>query len=213
MLRLLLLAAGALVAQSLERDLQPIFRKHCYGCHAASVKMGSLDVETYDGLMRGGNQGTILVPGKPAESRLYLTLAGKLDPAMPMGGDRLPAADLETIRKWIEAGARPDPTALAWRGGVIAVGWGGEVRILSEKGAILRRFPAQVGTVRTVSLSADGKLVAAAGPHVLRVFDTVTGREVMSADLDSPVQAAVSPDGSRRAVLLPDGSVKIEEIQ
>lgn len=213
MLRLLLLAAGALGAQSLERDLQPIFRKHCYGCHAANVKMGSLDVETYDGLMRGGNQGTILVPGKPAESRLYLTLAGKLDPAMPMGGERLPAADLEKIRKWIETGARPDPTAIAWRGGVIAAGWGGEVRILDEKGMILRRFPAQVGTVRTVALSTDGKWVAAVGPHVLRVFETATGREAMSADLDSASPVAVSPDGARRAVLLPDGSVKIEGIR
>ena len=88
-----LLAVSVLAGQSFDRDLQPVFRQHCYACHAANVKMGSLDVETMDGLLRGGNRGTIIVPGKSAESRLYLTLTGALEPVMPMGEDKLILAD------------------------------------------------------------------------------------------------------------------------
>ena len=83
-----LLAAGVLAGQSFERDVQPVFRKHCYGCHAANVKIGSLDVQTYEGILRGGNQGTIVVPGRAEESRLYLTLTGAMEPVMPRATSR-----------------------------------------------------------------------------------------------------------------------------
>ena len=56
-----------------------------------NVDAGQL-ATAYEGVQRGGNQGTILVPGKAAESRLYLTLTGAMEPVMPMGAARLPAA-------------------------------------------------------------------------------------------------------------------------
>src|SRR5258708_24504306 len=105
---LLALAAGTLGAQSFNNDLQPIFRKYCLGCHAAGVKMGSLDLETHEGIMRGGNQGTIVVPGKSDDSRLYLTVAGKLKPSMPMDGRTLPAGELDIIKGWIDHGPKAE---------------------------------------------------------------------------------------------------------
>ena len=42
-----------------------------------------------------------------AESRLYLMITGKVAPAMPLSGKPLAAGDIETIRKWIDAGAKP----------------------------------------------------------------------------------------------------------
>src|SRR3954466_9585759 len=94
-----------LAAQDFSKDVAPIFAANCIGCHASGVKMGSLDLDTMEGIRTGGNNGTILVPGKSAESRLYLMISGKMAPAMPLSGKTLAAGDVETIRKWIDAGA------------------------------------------------------------------------------------------------------------
>ena len=207
-----LFAATVLAGQGFERDLQPVFRKHCYGCHAATVTIGSLDVETHEGIMRGGNQGPIVVPGKAAESRLYLTLTGAMEPFMPMGAKRLSSPELEVVRKWIDAGARPDPGGLVWRGGVLAMGWGGEVRVLDETGRLVRKFSAHVGTVRGVWLSTDGRLVGVSGSSGSRVYEVETGRVAAAKEKEfvtAPV--ALSPDGRRRAVLQDDGSVRFYE--
>ena len=104
----MVLAALPIAAQTFSKDIAPIFARQCIGCHAATVKMGSLDLDTEEGIRRGGNHGTILVPGKSASSRLYLMIAGKATPAMPMSGQTLPAQDIETIRRWIDAGAKFD---------------------------------------------------------------------------------------------------------
>jgi len=207
----ILLTVCVAAGQGFERDLQPIFRKHCYGCHAATVKMGSLDIETHEGVMRGGNQGTIVVPGKAGESRLYLTLTGAMEPLMPMGGKRLSAAELDVVKRWIDAGARPDPGGLVWRGGVLAAGWGGEIRVMDEQGKLLRKLPANVGTIRGVWLSDDGRLVGAVGGGE-RVFRVATGAVAEAAGMSFAMgREARSPDGRRRAVLQEDGSVRFYE--
>ena len=207
-----LFAATVLAGQGFERDLQPVFRKHCYGCHAATVKIGSLDVETHEGIMRGGNQGPIVVPGKAAESRLYLTLTGAMEPFMPMGAKRLGSSELEAVRKWIDAGARPDPGGLVWRGGVLAMGWGGEMRVLDETGRLVRTFSTHVGTVRGVWLSADGRLVGVSGSGGSRVYEVETGRVAAAKEMEFvTATVALSPDGRRRAVLQEDGSVRFYE--
>jgi WD40 repeat protein len=207
-----LLTVGIVAGQGFERDLQPVLRRHCYACHAAGVRMGSLDVETHEGLMRGGNQGPIVVPGNAAESRLYLTLTGAMEPFMPMGGKRLSPSELAIVKRWIDTGARPDPGGLVWRGRVLAVGWGGDVRILDESGTLIRKLSAHVGTVRGVWLSPDGQLVGAQGSAIARVYEVATGKESAPEDMEfQTAGVALSPDGRRRAVLQEDGSVRFYE--
>jgi WD40 repeat protein len=112
-MRLLLTYAFAVLiasAQNYVRDVYPIWEKHCLGCHASGTKMGSLDIETWEGIQRGGNHGTILVPGDIKASRLYTMLVGETKPAMPMDGQVLSAGEIEVVRKWIASGATP-PTA------------------------------------------------------------------------------------------------------
>src|SRR4051794_34756580 len=102
----LVLLPTALLAQEFSKDIAPIFAANCIGCHAANVKLGSLDLDTMEGIRTGGNHGTILVPGKAEESRLYLMVAGKALPAMPLSGKALAAGGIEPIRKWIDGGAK-----------------------------------------------------------------------------------------------------------
>jgi WD40 repeat protein len=110
---LLLLAVSAAHAQQLPsfaKDIAPLFTARCAGCHAATVKMGSLDTDSYESLMRGGTHGAVVVPGKSSESRLVQMMTGKLTPLMPMDGTQLAAAQIEMVKRWIDAGA-PGPTA------------------------------------------------------------------------------------------------------
>jgi WD40 repeat protein len=188
---LLFLIAVSAQAQSFTKDVAPIFAKNCSGCHAASVKMGSLDLETWEGIQTGGNHGTILVPGKSGESRLYTMLTGESKPLMPMGGPKLAEGEIEAVRKWIDSGAKPpapgeEPVksaeaapsikpkaalkpqifALDYRpdGKLIAAGGYKEVRLLDPaNGKALATLSGHVETVRSVAFSKDGKLLAAAG--------------------------------------------------
>jgi hypothetical protein len=89
------------------KDVYPIWVEHCFGCHAAGVNMGSLDLENWEGVLRGGNTGPIIVPGKSAESRLYRLLTAQDSPAMPMDGKVLPKPLIEKVRRWIDEGAKP----------------------------------------------------------------------------------------------------------
>jgi hypothetical protein len=93
------LSAWSLTAAPTYKDVSSIFAARCYGCHAAAVKMGSLNLQTWDGFQEGGTHGKIVVPGKSGESRLYLLITGKEMPAMPMDGSKLSPEQIETIRK------------------------------------------------------------------------------------------------------------------
>jgi len=93
-------------AQEYARDIHPIWKKYCFSCHFTGVKMGGLELGTYEELMRGGNTGQDIVARQSSESRLFLMLTEKYQPYMPLGGTRLTAGELEAIRSWIDAGAK-----------------------------------------------------------------------------------------------------------
>ena len=104
------LACALLPAQdapSFAKDVAPIFNSSCAGCHGANVRMGSLSLDTYDAVEKGGTHGKVIEPGKSGESRLYLMITGKLAPKMPLSGNALAEGDIEIIKKWIDAGAKP----------------------------------------------------------------------------------------------------------
>jgi hypothetical protein len=76
--------------------------------------MSGLDLRRREDLLKGGKRGPAIVPGKSAESLLYRAIAQNDELKMPPGKAPLPAADLETIREWIDAGAAwPTPTSAA----------------------------------------------------------------------------------------------------
>jgi WD40 repeat protein len=176
---------------SFAKDVAPILASNCAGCHAAGVKMGSLDLDSFEGLQKGGHHGEVITPGKSDESRLYLMITGKMTPAMPLTGKKLAEGEIETIRKWIDAGARPPAAgeivakrapvipdvkplvavkpligALAYSpdGTLLALGEFKEVRLVEPgSGKVVGTLPGEAEDVRAVAFSPDGKLLAAAG--------------------------------------------------
>jgi len=176
---------------SFAKDVAPIFAANCAGCHAAAVKMGSLDLDTFSGLQKGGHSGAVIVAGKSGESLLYLRITGAVTPAMPLNGKTLAAGEIEIIRHWIDAGAPPPApgeavaervaaipdiqprqpvkpliSALAFSpdGKLLALGSFKEVRLVEpQTGRLVATLPGEAEDVRAVAFSPDGKLLAAAG--------------------------------------------------
>lgn len=90
-----------------------IFSEHCLDCHAAQEPEGKLVMETFETLMKGGESGAVLKPGRSAESLIVKLVEGTLTKdgkkwIMPPGKrKKLPADAIATIKGWIDAGAPP----------------------------------------------------------------------------------------------------------
>jgi hypothetical protein len=50
--------------------VQPVLEANCVGCHNPDKTKGELLMHTLDGLMKGGENGAAVVPGKPDESAI-----------------------------------------------------------------------------------------------------------------------------------------------
>src|SRR3954466_10313543 len=86
------------------RDVQPIFREHCYGCHGPELQMNGFRLDRRTDAIRGGQQ-TNIGPGNADGSRLYQRLAGaKLGARMPPAGPR-PDEQVSVIKQGIDQGA------------------------------------------------------------------------------------------------------------
>jgi hypothetical protein len=104
---LISLAAPAPAAPPVEfnRDVRPILADRCFPCHGpdAGHRKAGLRLDTAEGAR------SVLAPGKPADSELYLRIsrqkgAGKMPPKK--SGKDLSAAEVALLGRWIEEGAR-----------------------------------------------------------------------------------------------------------
>lgn len=88
--------------------VQPIFQANCYRCHAGLNHRGGLHLDSPAGILHGGKDGVVIVPGHPDQS-LMVSLIRHEGPAgdpMPMPPkSKLSDSDIATITEWIQAGA------------------------------------------------------------------------------------------------------------
>jgi hypothetical protein len=93
-----------------EAKIRPVLVAKCYGCHASTLSspQSGLALDTKAGVLKGGDGGPVIVPGKPADSRL-LTALRYTDPdlQMPPTG-KLSDSVIADFETWIASGA-PDP--------------------------------------------------------------------------------------------------------
>jgi mono/diheme cytochrome c family protein len=109
---------GGADAEAFERRVRPLFVEHCTGCHGAEKQEAGLRLDSREALLKGGETGPALVPGKPEESLLLAALRHREPaPKMPRKKPALPAATIEDVRQWIAAGAPWPGTAVAVSGG------------------------------------------------------------------------------------------------
>lgn len=107
---LLLPAFAHAATLTFEKDVRPILKTHCFHCHGEDNETkGGLDTRLARLLIKGGEHGAAIVPGKPAESRLVSFVK---DGKMPKGKAHLTAAQIATIEQWVAQGAvttKPEP--------------------------------------------------------------------------------------------------------
>jgi hypothetical protein len=90
---------------SFEEQVSAVFKNRCNGCHNADKQKGGLNLETYGTAMQGGGSGKVIEPGDLSSSTLYQLVTHQDEPTMPPNAPKIPEAELELIRRWIEGGA------------------------------------------------------------------------------------------------------------
>jgi len=91
------------------RDIQPILESRCLECHNPDKVKGELLMHTAEALLKGGDSGAGIVPGKPEASEILkrVVLAADHDDVMPpkKSGAPLTAQQSQALKQWITEGA------------------------------------------------------------------------------------------------------------
>ncbi len=94
------------------RDVQPIFQQHCYECHGETKQKSGLRLDVKEAAFKGGdNYGIDIVSGKAMDSPLIELVTSNEDSEVmpPKDKPRLSAAEIDTLTRWINNGAKwPD---------------------------------------------------------------------------------------------------------
>ncbi len=88
--------------------IAPFFAARCASCHGPTKHKGDLRLDSRAGLLAGGEDGAVLVPGDPAASLLFqrASLPLEHEDHMPPEGKPQPTpAELAALEAWIAAGA------------------------------------------------------------------------------------------------------------
>jgi hypothetical protein len=95
------------------RGVRPIFEQHCVKCHGPEKQKGGLRFDVKEGAFKAGESGERpILPRNASGSRLIKLVSSlKDDEWMPPKGERLAAAEIDVLRRWIDAGANWPETA------------------------------------------------------------------------------------------------------
>jgi mono/diheme cytochrome c family protein len=83
--------------------VKTVFQTNCVRCHSDPAK-GGLRLDSYAAILKGGDDGAVVVKGDPAKSMLIQAVQRTGDLVMPPKTP-LPEADVDTLMAWIKAGA------------------------------------------------------------------------------------------------------------
>ena len=174
---------------SFHQDIDPIFSRHCYGCHQGAKQLGSYVMTNFDELLRGGeSEIPAIVPGQPDDSYLVEQIT-PIDGHAEMPNEPFPALskiEIDLVRRWIAEGAINDSPS---------------------KGKTYTRDnpPPYVSApaVPSIDTSPDGKLIAIAGNHEILLLNAENGQiQTRLIGLSPRINTvSFSPDGSKVAAL------------
>jgi WD40 repeat protein len=136
------------------RDVMPILETNCLRCHNTAKQEGGLLLESFDDLMKGGDDGSPIAAGDAEGSALIRQVEGRAKPKMPPKSDLRPE-DIATLRAWIAAGAKYTPSR----------------RVpLDEKVPAIAQTASLLAEIPSVAFSPDGKELVAAGYKEVKRF-------------------------------------------
>jgi uncharacterized membrane protein len=91
-----------------EAVISPILDNRCIVCHGPKKSKAGLRLDSFAGLMRGGDDGDVIVPGDSAHSPMVQRPMLPLDDddhMPPEGKPQLTADEIALLKWWVDAGA------------------------------------------------------------------------------------------------------------
>lgn len=175
-------AATRAAEPSYVRDVQPLMRKYCGGCHNEVDQSGDFSVASFEKLLKGTPDGAVVTPGNAADSRLLQLIKGTDEPRMPPEEEAQPTeAEIAKIEAWIAAGAKNDASS---------------VPLSEQLAAPMLAADPRASNYVTALIDVSDRLVAIARYGTVELRDRVTEEIVHSiGDLPGKVnQLRLSPD-------------------
>lgn len=169
------------------QHVRPVFQAQCHGCHQPAKAKGGYIMTDHAALLKGGEEGVAVVPGKPDESHLLALITPKDGKAkMPKKADPLTSDQIALVRRWIQEGAVDDTPVTARQAHD------------AEHPPVYARAP----VVTSLDFAPNTNLLAVAGFHeVLLHRADGSGLEARLIGLSERIQSVrFSPDGRKLAV-------------
>ncbi|MSR42814.1 MAG: hypothetical protein EXS29_01570 [Pedosphaera sp.] len=182
-----------------EKEILPILRNNCLACHNRTSSKGELILETPQDIVKGGESGRSVVPGRSADSLLLIHAAHQKRPVMPprdnkVSANNLTSNELGLIKLWIDQGAK------------------GEVR--AAKPIEWLPLPAGLNPIYSTAVTQDGQFAAAGRANQIFLYHLPSGQAVGRLSDPALVAAGIygKPGAAHRDMVhslafSPDGSL------
>jgi WD40 repeat protein len=172
----------------------PFLKTNCISCHNKTTTKADLNMESPELMIKGGESGPSVVPGKSAESLVVQASLHQHDMEMPppknkSGAQNLTQAEVSILKLWIDQGAKSS--------------------VQQERVVAWKPLAAGVHPIYSVAMTKDGRYAACGRSNQIFVYDLATRQLV--AQVSDPAEKAgaahralvqslaFSPDGSRLA--------------
>lgn len=172
-------------------QVHALLSQRCLSCHDAKEEEGGFLVDTYEHLMKGGDDGVAVIPGHSDRSPIIAQLRHKAKPFMPppKKAARLADAEIDLIAAWIDAGCPNGPAVIAAatrpsvpnikpliapKPSIYSLAWSHSARLLAigrhqsidlinpTNRAVVRHLTGLADHVNALLFSSDGKFLFAA---------------------------------------------------
>jgi len=146
-----------------EKEILPIFKNNCLACHNQTKAKADLVLETPQTILKGGESGPAIVPGKGSDSLLLKAAAHQADPMMPPRDNKVAALNLTPdelglLKLWIDQGAKGEVR------GITPIEW--------------RPLPATLNPIYAVALTPDGQFAACGRGNQIFIYHVPSGQFV-----------------------------------
>lgn len=176
------------------RDVYPFLKSNCISCHNKTTTKAGLNMETPELMIKGGDSGPSIVPGKGEESLVIAASKHLKDMEMPppenkSGARNLTAAEIATFKLWIDEGAKSS--------------------VQQEHVVTWQPLAPGVDPIYSVAMTKDGRFAVCGRANQIFVYDLATRQPI--GQISDPAEKggaahralvqslAFSPDGTRLA--------------
>ena len=227
---------------SYHKQIVPILKRSCQGCHHPGDPNADLIVTSYAELKRGGMAGEAIIPGKPDESLIIELISGD-PPAMPQNQEPLTTEEVALFKRWILEGAKDDTpeeademdgenypiytvppvvSAMTYSpdGSMLAVSGVSEVLLYDTKNfEVKARLVGKARRIQSIVYANSGKILGISGGSPaqfgeVQLWDTATNKltKAIRSTYDTIYGLSFSPDASRVAFGSSDKTVRVISI-